>query len=134
MSKTHIQFFANIIEQAAMLGRRVKLARTRRGIAAALFAQRLGVSRDTLYRLERGDPHVGLGTFLRALDVLGLWADVQRLADDAGLTTKLGHLGMMDRAGFRFAIIADQRRRERLRWRRRRQQLGPLPSFSAQVR
>jgi hypothetical protein len=42
------------------------------------MAARLFVSRDTLWRLERGDPSVALGTLATAIFVLGLQ---ERLAD-----------------------------------------------------
>ena len=39
------------------------------------------ISRPTLARLERGDPHVGLGIFATALFVLGLHERLADLAD-----------------------------------------------------
>src|ERR1700722_16192644 len=45
------------------LGRDLALARRKRGISTADMAARLFVSRDTLWRLERGDPSVSLRTF-----------------------------------------------------------------------
>ena len=44
------------------LGRDLALARRKRGISTGDMAARLFVSRDTLWRLERGDPTVALGT------------------------------------------------------------------------
>jgi len=44
------------------LGRDLALARRKRGISTSDMAARLFVSRDTLWRLERGDPTVALGT------------------------------------------------------------------------
>lgn len=66
-------------------GRRLRLARRRRSLTATLFAERMGVSRDTLNRLEKGDPAVALGTYLRALRVLGLDKDLDLLAKDDAL-------------------------------------------------
>ncbi len=59
------------------LGRDLAVARRKRGLSAADMAGRLFVSRDTLWRLERGDPTVSLGTFVTAAFVLQLH---QRLA------------------------------------------------------
>ena len=42
------------------LGRNLALARRKRGISTSDMAARLFVSRDTLWRLERGDPAVAL--------------------------------------------------------------------------
>lgn len=54
------------------LGRDLAVARRKRGISTADMAGRLFVSRDTLWRLERGDPTVALGTFATAAFVLQL--------------------------------------------------------------
>ena len=47
------------------LGRDLALVRRKRGISPSDMAARLFVSRDTLWRLERGDPTIALGTCLR---------------------------------------------------------------------
>jgi transcriptional regulator with XRE-family HTH domain len=60
------------------LGRDLALARRKRGISTSDMAGRLFVSRDTLWRLERGDPGVSLGTLATAAFVLQLH---DRLAD-----------------------------------------------------
>lgn len=60
------------------LGRDLALARRKRGISTADMASRLFVSRDTLWRLERGDPTVSIGTLVTASFVLQLH---DRLAD-----------------------------------------------------
>ncbi len=65
------------------------LARKRRGLSASLVAERIGVSRDTLARLEAGHHAVALGTYLRALRVLGLHRDFDTLAEDRELIEKL---------------------------------------------
>ena len=54
------------------LGRDLALSRRKRGISTADMAARLFVSRDTLWRLERGDPTVSAGTLATAMFVLGL--------------------------------------------------------------
>ena len=60
------------------LGRELALARRKRGFSTADMASRLFVSRDTLWRLERGDSSVALGTLATALFVMQLHG---RLAD-----------------------------------------------------
>lgn len=52
------------------LGRELALARRKRGISTQDMAARLFVSRDTLWRLERGDPTVSSGTLATAAFVL----------------------------------------------------------------
>jgi transcriptional regulator with XRE-family HTH domain len=65
------------------LGRDLALARRKRGIATADMAGRLFVSRDTLWRLERGDPTVSLGTLATATFVLQLHDRLANLAAPA---------------------------------------------------
>jgi transcriptional regulator with XRE-family HTH domain len=60
------------------LGRDLAVARRKRGLSTMDMATRLFVSRDTLWRLERGDPTVALGTLATAVFVLQLQS---RLAD-----------------------------------------------------
>ena len=54
------------------LGRDLALARRRRGISTKDMAARLFVRRSTLWRLEKGDPNVSLGTLASAAFVLQL--------------------------------------------------------------
>ena len=95
MPRVHQQPFPSVVRQASALGQRIQLARLRRKLTAILFAQRLGVSRDTLQRLEKGDPNIALGTYLRALRVLGLDRDVDALARDDELGRKLQDLELL---------------------------------------
>lgn len=62
------------------LGRDLALARRKRGISTRDMAERLFVSRDTLWRLERGDPAVALGTLVTAAFVLQLHERLANLA------------------------------------------------------
>ena len=65
------------------LGRELALARRKRGISTADMASRLFVSRDTLWRLERGDPSVSLGTLATATFILQLHDRLANLAAPA---------------------------------------------------
>jgi transcriptional regulator with XRE-family HTH domain len=62
------------------LGRDLALARRKRGLSTADMASRLFVSRDTLWRLERGDPTVSMGTLATAAFVLQLHDRLAQLA------------------------------------------------------
>ena len=65
------------------LGRDLALARRKRRISAADMAARLFVSRATLWRLERGDPTVAIGTVATAAFVLQLHDRLANLASPA---------------------------------------------------
>lgn len=62
------------------LGRELALARRKRGISTQDMAARLFVSRDTLRRLERGDPTVASGTLATATFILQLHDRLANLA------------------------------------------------------
>lgn len=82
MPRTHLPTFPSIAKQLAELGERLRAARLRRRLTTVLFAERVGVSRDTLSRLEKGDPAIAIGSYLKALRVLGLDADIDLVARD----------------------------------------------------
>jgi transcriptional regulator with XRE-family HTH domain len=63
------------------LGRRLRRARLRRGIASAELAAKAGISRNTLAALEAGKPGVTLATFATVLWVLGLDGTLDPVAD-----------------------------------------------------
>ena len=52
------------------LGRRLRRARLERNDSMAIFAERIGVSEQTIRSMERGLPTVQVGTWLEALWVL----------------------------------------------------------------
>jgi transcriptional regulator with XRE-family HTH domain len=65
------------------LGRELALARRKRGISTGDMATRLFVGRNTLWRLERGDPTVAVGTLVTAAFVLNLHERLANLAAPA---------------------------------------------------
>lgn len=58
----------------------------------ALVAERAGLSRVTLHRIEKGDAAVTLGNYLRVMMVLGLERDLALLAKDDELGRRLQDL------------------------------------------
>lgn len=66
------------------LGSDLRDARLRRRLPAALMAERAGISRTTLLKVEKGDPGVAAGTYATVLFVLGL---LNRLSDLASPKT-----------------------------------------------
>jgi transcriptional regulator with XRE-family HTH domain len=82
MGRSFQRPFPSIEKQMRALGLRLKVARLRRRISTILFAERMGVSRDTLNRLEKGDATIALGTYMRALRALGLDRDMDIVAQD----------------------------------------------------
>ena len=59
---------AKILEQ---MGEQIKLARLRRRLSAELVAERAGISRATLWNVEKGSPSVAVGIYAAVLHALG---------------------------------------------------------------
>ncbi len=97
MSRTTRPVFPRAQARLAALGERLRLARLRRRISQTEMASRVGVSRMTLVRLERGEPAVALAVLVRALSILGLEADVDRLAADDQIGSRLRDLELPTR-------------------------------------
>lgn len=76
------------------LGERLRLARLRRKLSNAVVAQRAGISRTSLYKVEAGDAGATMGTYLRVLAVLGLENDINALAADDRVGRKLQDLAL----------------------------------------
>lgn len=71
------------------LGENIKKARLRRAYSSEMVAQRAGITRKTLYRVERGDPAVALGIYARVLQALRLENDLGSIGVDDALGRKL---------------------------------------------
>ena len=66
--------------QLTALGLRLRAARLRRKLTQAMLAERVGVTVPTIRKLEDGDASTSLSVMLRALVVLGLASDIDRIA------------------------------------------------------
>ena len=72
------------VEQALKkLGADIRDARKRRRITTALMAERIGVTRLTLAKIERGEPGVSMGSYAMALYVLGKLDALENMIDRA---------------------------------------------------
>lgn len=70
-----------VLQQLEALGQRVRIARVRRRLGTEDLAQACGIGRRTLYRIEKGDPGISLGTFMGVLWKLGLLDSMHGVAD-----------------------------------------------------
>jgi transcriptional regulator with XRE-family HTH domain len=92
------------------LGDNIRKARLRRGHSLETVAERAGITRKTLYRVERGDPAVALGIYARVLQALRLENDLATVAADDVLGRKLQDLNLepKSRAPKRKALTATE--------------------------
>ena len=63
------------------LGQDIRHARLRRRLPAAVVAERASISRMTLFKLEKGEPGVSIGSFATVLFVLGMGDRLAEVAD-----------------------------------------------------
>jgi transcriptional regulator with XRE-family HTH domain len=68
-----------LLEQSRHLGALLARLRVARGIKQADAAVRAGLSRNTAYRIERGDPGLAVGQLLRYLDAISPGASLAAL-------------------------------------------------------
>jgi len=71
------------------LGENIKLARLRRKLTTEQVSKRANIARSTLWHVEKGSEHIGIGIFLQVLSVLGLANDLLKVAEDDILGRKL---------------------------------------------
>ncbi|GAA6160178.1 helix-turn-helix transcriptional regulator [Ruegeria sp. HU-ET01832] len=63
------------------LGLDIKDARLRRGLPAGIIAERAGISKPTMVKVEKGDPGVSIGIYAAVLQALGLLDGLAGIAD-----------------------------------------------------
>jgi transcriptional regulator with XRE-family HTH domain len=94
MARTKPSLLPRVSRLLRGYGGNLKLARLRRRYSAETVAQRAGISRKTLSRVEKGDSSVALGIYARVMQVLRVEEDLARLAVDDPLGRKLQDAGM----------------------------------------
>ena len=70
-------------------GENIKLARLRRKLSSEQLAERAGISRSTLIKIEKGDEGVSIGNYMNGLKALGLEKYCLAVARDDELGRKL---------------------------------------------
>lgn len=98
MARTSPALLPRLARLLRGVGGNIRRARLRRAYTAATVAQRAGITRPTLARVERGDPAVALGIYARVLQALGLEGDLQHIASDDELGRKLQDADLGERA------------------------------------
>ena len=94
MARTNPSLLPRVSRLLRDYGDHLKLARLRRRYSAEMVAQRAGISRKTLARVEKGDSAVALGIYARVMQVLRLEQDLAKLAVDDPLGRKLQDSGL----------------------------------------
>ena len=78
------------------MGEQIKMARLRRRLSATLVAERAGISRSTLWKVENGNPSVAVGIYAAVLHALNnMDKDLLKIAGDDELGGKLQDMDLI---------------------------------------
>ncbi|MFZ2236067.1 MAG: helix-turn-helix domain-containing protein [Dokdonella sp.] len=72
---------ARLRRSLAKLGNDIRDARRKRGLTVAMMLERVGVSKGTYLKIEKGDPSVSMGVYAMTLFVLGFSDALDTIAD-----------------------------------------------------
>ena len=93
MGRKAVAIMPQTQEILATMGEQIKMARLRRRISAELAAERAGISRATLWAVEKGSPSVAIGIYAAVLHSLnGMDKELLLIAKDDELGRKLQDL------------------------------------------
>lgn len=95
MKKTNAILLPKLTRLLAGVGENIKLARLRRKLTTEQVSQRAGISRSTLWQVEKGEPSVSMGIYAQVLFVLGLEKELSQLATDDILGRKLQDIELL---------------------------------------
>ncbi len=80
------------------MGEQIKLARLRRDLSTQLVAERAGISRASLWKVESGSPAVAIGIYAAVLHALGnMDQDLTLVAKDDAMGRQMQDLNLMTR-------------------------------------
>ena len=89
MKKAAYNILPSTEEVLKTMGEQIKLARLRRNLSAELVAERAGISRASLWKVESGNPACAMGIYAAVLHAL--------VAKDDEMGRKLQDMNLMTR-------------------------------------
>ena len=98
MRKTAYNILPNTEVILQTMGEQIKLARLRRNLTAELVAERAGISRASLWKVEKGDPSVAMGIYAAVLHAMNnMDKDLLLVAKDDELGRRMQDLNLTTR-------------------------------------
>ncbi len=98
MKKAAYNIVPSTEELLKTMGEQIKLARLRRDLPAELVAERAGISRTSLWKVESGNPAVAMGIYAAVLHALGnMDKDLLFVAKDDELGRRMQDMNLMTR-------------------------------------
>lgn len=96
MKKAEHNIMPDTIAILQTMGEQIKLARLRRKLSAELVAERAGISRSSLWKVESGDPSVAMGNYAAVLHALNnMDRDLLLVAKDDAFGRQLQDFGLI---------------------------------------
>lgn len=71
MAKKTNLMYPSMKKNLELMGEQIKLARLRRELSVSLVCERAGISRATLWQIEKGSSTVSIGSYAAVLHALG---------------------------------------------------------------
>ena len=93
--KSQTAIFPQAKKILEIFGENIKLARLRRKLSMEQIAQRAGLSRATISKIEKGDESVAMGSYFQVLFILRLEKDFLEVAKDDVLGRKIQDAGLL---------------------------------------
>lgn len=98
MSKKGVTVLPGTQDILSKMGEQIKMARLRRNLSVKLVSERAGISRATLWNVEKGSPSVAIGIYAAVLHALNYMdKDLLLVAKDDELGRKLQDLRLSTR-------------------------------------
>ena len=98
MKKAAYHILPGTIRILETMGSQIKEARLRRNLTAELVAERAGISRSTLWKVESGSPAVAMGIYAAVLHALNnMDKDLLLVAKDDVIGKKMQDLELLTR-------------------------------------
>ena len=98
MKKAAYNILPGTEEILKIMGEQIKLARLRRDLSAELVAERAGISRSSLWKVESGNPAVAMGIYAAVLHALNnMDKDLLLIARDDEMGRRMQDLDLLTR-------------------------------------
>ena len=95
MNRRNVVIMPETQKRLSLMGEQIKYARLRRKLSVELVAERAGISRTTLWNIEKGASSVAIGAYAAVLHALNdMDKDLLLIAKDDELGRKLQDLDL----------------------------------------
>lgn len=94
MGKKKTVIMPSVDRNLQQMGEQIRLARLRRKLSVELVAERAGVSRSSVWAVEKGSPSVAMGVYAMVLNAIGMSNELKKVCADDILGKTLQDLNL----------------------------------------